>query len=507
MASGALRRAATRALTILGVVALVGGATLSRVYRPLFDSDAFADRIEESLSDTRVSDYLAEEITDAVLREKPDLSAVHPVLRSAAVAVVSSDAFRSIVHVTARRVHATVMSKGGNDLLLSVPDIDVILRGALESASPTVAARIPQRMSTVIGRLGGSPARRFILDLWEAGRSLSRAARLGVLVGLLSMLLGIVLAPRRVDALRRVSLDLVMAGVLLLLLLPVGRSLTSTIPTAPLARQAVAGLFDTFARGIGRLGLGFAGVGLVLSAAVQSLSRRAWPGEAARAAGAWLAHPPSSAFQRFLRVALFLAAGLGTLFNPSTALTAVALAAGATVAFIGLQELFGLVLYALPEERPAAGARGLWPRLVIIALAAAVALAIIWLARPSEPVVAKLSRGCNGEERLCDARLDEVVFAGTHNSMGSVDAPDFMFPQQERSLAGQLEDGVRAFLIDVYAGVPVSGRVKTELSGESVPLRKIETELGPDGMQGVSIQWLSWKSEPAVPPRCTAQES
>jgi hypothetical protein len=39
---------------------------------------------------------------------------------------------------------------------------------------------------------------------------------------------------------------------------------------------------------------------------------------------------------------------------------------------------------------------------------------------------------CNGYRELCDRRLNEVVFAGTHNSMGAADIPDWMFANQER---------------------------------------------------------------------------
>ena len=480
----ALRRAATRTLTALGVVALVGGVVLGQVRRGLFDSDAFADRVEQSLSDQRVAGYVAEEITRTVLREKPDLVAVHPVLRSTALAVVSSDAFRSVVHVTARRVHATVVSKGGRDFLLSVPDVDVILRGALESANPTLAARIPPKVSTVIAELGGSPASRLILEFWEAGRHLTWAALAGVLIGLALIAAGIVLAPRRSEAFRWLALDLVLAGLFLVLALAEGSAIASSIPLNPLAKQAAAGLFDAFTTGLGRLGLGFGGIGLVFSAAAQSLVGRAWPAEAARAARFWILHPPQAAWQRFLRGTLFLAAGLWTAFEPDRAVTMLAVATGAVLAFLGLQELFGLMLRALPEERDAPGElKGFRPHAVIVTAAGALTLAIAWLSRPSEPVIARVSHGCNGDERLCAARLDEVVFPGTHNSMGSVDVSGWMFPQQERGVAGQLEDGVRAFLIDVYAGIPVSGRVKTELSGEAATMRAMERAVGTEGVQ------------------------
>jgi hypothetical protein len=68
---------------------------------------------------------------------------------------------------------------------------------------------------------------------------------------------------------------------------------------------------------------------------------------------------------------------------------------------------------------------------------------------------------CNGAAALCARRVDEVTFPGTHNSMSAADRPDWLFPQQERGIAGQLADGIRALLVDVHPGAPVGGRVRT----------------------------------------------
>src|SRR4029079_816044 len=102
----------------------------------------------------------------------------------------------------------------------------------------------------------------------------------------------------------------------------------------------------------------------------------------------------------------------------------------------------------------------------ILLVAGAVAVAIAWLGRPREHAIVRMAAGCNGDQRLCAKRLDQVVFAGTHNAMSAADRSGWMFAAQERDLAAQLGDGVRAFLIDVHGGVPVSGRVKTEMSSE-----------------------------------------
>lgn len=58
--------------------------------------------------------------------------------------------------------------------------------------------------------------------------------------------------------------------------------------------------------------------------------------------------------------------------------------------------------------------------------------------------------GCNGWLALCDRAYDEVAYATTHNAMSNEDAGWF-FPNQHHGVAWQLEDGVRALMLDVHA--------------------------------------------------------
>jgi hypothetical protein len=57
---------------------------------------------------------------------------------------------------------------------------------------------------------------------------------------------------------------------------------------------------------------------------------------------------------------------------------------------------------------------------------------------------------CNGSAALCDRPFDQVVLAGSHNSMSSA-ADGFQAPNQQVGIAAQLRDGIRAFLVDTYA--------------------------------------------------------
>lgn len=56
---------------------------------------------------------------------------------------------------------------------------------------------------------------------------------------------------------------------------------------------------------------------------------------------------------------------------------------------------------------------------------------------------------CNGFEELCDRKLFEVLLPGTHNAMSN-EADEFIGPNQTHGLRRQLDDGIRAMLLDTY---------------------------------------------------------
>jgi hypothetical protein len=56
---------------------------------------------------------------------------------------------------------------------------------------------------------------------------------------------------------------------------------------------------------------------------------------------------------------------------------------------------------------------------------------------------------CNGYENLCDRRFNEVVFPAAHNAMSNSD-DGWIAADQVHGMARQLQDGIRAMLIDTY---------------------------------------------------------
>jgi hypothetical protein len=60
-----------------------------------------------------------------------------------------------------------------------------------------------------------------------------------------------------------------------------------------------------------------------------------------------------------------------------------------------------------------------------------------------------------------------------------------MFPNQSADIRRQLEDGIRAFLIDAHYGEPVGDKVLTDLTNEKSAMTKYEAAIGKEGMDAV----------------------
>ena len=64
-------------------------------------------------------------------------------------------------------------------------------------------------------------------------------------------------------------------------------------------------------------------------------------------------------------------------------------------------------------------------------------------------LVAKSNSQCNGYESLCSKKYNEVAYLTTHNAFSSFE-DGFYLPNQNLNISTQLNQGVRAFMLDVY---------------------------------------------------------
>ena len=82
---------------------------------------------------------------------------------------------------------------------------------------------------------------------------------------------------------------------------------------------------------------------------------------------------------------------------------------------------------------------------------------------------------------MCLEPLNQVVFAGSHNSMSS-SAYNFFGAEHTVSIPEQLNLGARALLIDAYYGYKDNGIVRTNLAG-GANRADIQREFGNDAVK------------------------
>jgi len=481
-----IRRVAAELLISLGVILLSLAAVLSVARRALLFPDNFADHLASSLADPRVASFAADRITDGVLKANPDLTAFRPLILGTARGAVSSSSFQALVRTAARSAHASLFTQGGRNVILSVPDVGVLLKSALAHANPALAEKVPSRVQAVVASIGQRRLDQYVVRLAQVAR-MSAWATLAVFCGGgLVALVGVSVASSRRRALMRLGLDLIVAGIVLLVLMPAGRAAVGLVPHGELAREAAKGLWDAFAGALRTWGLVLGGIGLVIQTAGHSLLARFDPQESGRRLLAWMGNPPGGARARLVRGIVLVMAGALAIVRPADAVAVVVVLVGGGLALLGLREIFEITFRAGQEADalasaaggPSAKVRGA----IVLVLATGFVAAIVVLGRPPAAVARLESGACNGASELCSRRLDEVVFPATHNSMSAADIPNWLFPQQEKGIPTQLEDGIRALLFDVHNGIPVEGAVKTDLATELGSREKFDKAVGKEGV-------------------------
>jgi hypothetical protein len=475
------------ACLVIGAVCFALGAVSFVLSRNLFDPVTFGRRAADSLSDPGVEAYTADLVTGRIIHRQPDLIAFRPMLVSAAENVVSGRAFRSVVERAATQAHRAVFSEGSRQVLLSLPDLNALIQDVLSHASPALAAKIPKSLDSTFARAANSNAVSIALRLARAGRRLRWGWLLFFAVALGLHILALWLAPDRQRAMVRAGIGLIVAGLVVAGLVAVN-PLAGIWVHDPKALGLVRGLWRAYLGDLSRWGLLFAGLGVLVASGASSFLERIDPFEQLSRLARTLAVPPGTRARRFVwGLGIFLS-GCFMFSFPALALSCAAVAIGVCVAYTGSRELFRLFLETLGtlEERvsdlqpkvrrPRARAAALMGGLVL-SLGAAW---FVWRNPAAIPATASTVLACNGFPELCDRRVDQVVFPGTHNAMSNQEAPGWMFPHHEAGMPQMLRDGIRALLVDVHYGFAGGARIKTDMSTEP-NAEKIKQGIGADG--------------------------
>jgi hypothetical protein len=486
------RGVASVALVILGAVLLLGGVVAHYLRTQVLDQDAFADRAVAALEDDGVRTVVRREIVvNLIDRGSTDLVAARPLLESVVDAVMQSRPFQGVFRKAAVETNRVFFVRDRRNALFDLSDAVQLVRFALRSVSPKMADAVPRNVETDLVTLRRGDF---------AGTTLAFADRvriLGIVLPLTALLLfaaAIVLASDRRVAVLRCGVAVGTSAALLAVVLVVlrARTLAGVVGEDELTdaevQDAVGGLLDAFLGDLVSGALLLALGGLVIGAAAAALDPEDVERPLTRLRHR-VAAEPRSAWGRALRGAGALALGVFVVLHATLALEVGAIAAGAVLVFFGAGELLALIqrgrVSAAAEERSRRRALAVAGAAGAVCVAALVTVVLIATGGGRDETRATASTGrqgaCNGSVSLCDLRLNEVVFAGTHNSFSAADSPGWYISNQRRTIPRQLRDGIRLFLIDPHWGVEdEKGRVRTDFDSEARDRNKVAKSLPPD---------------------------
>ena len=470
---------------VVGGLCLALGVVGSTISHSMINDRVFGDRAAASLDNPGVAAFVADRVTTGVLQESPDLTAVRPLILVTVRELIALAPMRILVRAAARSSHQAVFAEGTRRIALSVPDVGLLLKEALERVSPEVAAGIPEEFRTRLATMGSGPATSFVLQAWQFRRLLTWLIRGFLVIGVLLVVAGVILTTNRYRGLVVSGMVFLAAGLGVVSLLPLGTLAIGSAIEDQLVRGAVQGLWHVFLYDLATWGILLGGLGMVLGAAgssvLEDFTPLSWLMERAR-----IMAQPATKSRLVTRAAVLVGAGTFAVWQPGLTLRALVVLAGLTVALTGARDLFRLVIIREPSVGRDIVLTGSGKALLFTAVTTVlvVALVAVWLLlrSPALPPASTLVTGCNGHLELCTRPVNEVVFPGAHNAMSNAEIDDWMFPHHPRNIRHQLRDGVRALLLDVHYGFPGAARIKTDLDGMRQTMEAVEEVVGAEGM-------------------------
>lgn len=483
-----------RRLTILGLLALFALAlTIATVAlyaeRTLFDSGAFADRVEVALEEDTVAREVAGTLTEEIVEAKPDLIAVQPLIGGVAEQVVGGSAFRALVGRAAFEAHAAVFDGKRDSAVLIVGNSALLVTQALDATRPELARRLPRELETTLASISDGPIGRAFVDLAQTAERIELLVwiALAFALALLAGALAATPVGGRSTTVARAGWAVGAVGALLVVAVQVGSLVVGGFGETDQRIAALRAVWGVFFGDLAVWGFALAAIGLVVLAAATSGADEPTLARRARAFALRAATRPRGTPLRALRVVGLLVLGVLIAVEPIEALRLLALGAGLFVIALGVDEL--MVIAPRPPAAQRTGGSGGQPDagtvggpsvrpyagLIASAIVAVVVLGAVGVSAatddsPPEP-------GCNGAVKLCERRLDEIAIPATHNSMSSPQ-DGFLLPNQETGIAAQLRGGIRGLLIDMHIGAQTPRGVYTLLKEGGKSRAKIEEAIG-----------------------------
>jgi hypothetical protein len=488
---GEIRGTLSVVLVVLAAISAVAGGVALYLRSEIVEPQSFANRSVDALDNDDVRSVVSREIVVQLIDQgSTDLVSARPVLESVTAFVIRSDAFKRVFRNAAIQGNRVMFAREGSDAVFDVSNAGTVVTETLRSVAPDVARRIPPDTDATLLEM----RRRSFAT--QTLRVADDVRFLGIVLPLLALVLAagaIAVAPDRRGAITRLGIALGTGAALLVIALIVIEAYIgahiygSDELTDEDVRNAFHGLWDVYLGDLTTWAVGLGALSLVVAAASASLLRPFDAGATIERLTA-LARPPERSGWRVLHGLAVLAIGIFVVLEPTLAVSMIAVVAGALLAYYGTGEIISAVRLRgrRSEERArrnlvVSGAVG-----GAVVLAAIGAVVVLASSGGEDDARAGPVDTCNGYKQLCNRRLDEVVFAGTHNAMSSADSKGWLLANQRRTIQRQLRDGIRLFLIDPHYGVEDrTGKVRTDFGAERRNLNRVGKKLTPQALAAV----------------------
>lgn len=487
------RGAISVTLVVLASISFLVGGVVLYAREEIVSTPAFADRAVDALAEPQVQSAVSREITVQLLEPGlPDAVAARPAVQAAVRLAIGTPAFRSVFRLAAVHAHRLVFSRGRN-AVFDIADAGSVVSSALKTLAPKIAAQIPARTDAVLLTLRRRGFADTTLNVADTIRVLGWVLPF-VALALYAAAIAVARDRRRAITRSAVGLGLVTVAFAIFLELLRRYAVAHVFGSGELSnadvRGAVDELWGAFFDDLMTWTLAFAAAAWLLAAASSSMLAPYSAAALIRRSREFLASPKSN-WVRGLQGAIALVVGIFVILKPTLSLRVLAVACGCLLVYFGFGELLTVSAPAqqrvrhrrLPSRRLAIGFGGAGAAVVAGIIVAAVLTG-------ASPTQAASTATCDGYAQLCNRRLDEVAFAGTHNSMSAADSPGWYIANQDRNIAQQLNDGIRAFKISTHYGTEdSSGFVHTNLTSENAELNRVAQKLIPDAR--ASLQRVS----------------
>ena len=491
-----MRHVSGRALLVAASIALfLGGITLY-ARAAILDAREFSDRATATLENDEVRQIISQRLVDEAIEQgSAELIQARPLLEAAVAGALDTGAFQAVFQRAAQNVHTLLFERQRGSIVLDLADAGIVVVNALRAIAPKVAREVPKETEGVLIDLSD---RQFATRMLDIG---AQVRFLGILLPLLAIALfvgSVLVSTDRRRALVEVGFAVAIVAGLIVIGLIVAKAIVLSNIESEESREAASVAWDSFLGDLRVLSLGVGALGIVFAATAASVIVRDevedWVDRLHRV----VTTQPKSPAWRLARALAIAGVSLFVILNPTYAVQVAVVILGGYGLFFGVGEMLQVLA---PPRRGGLGSRDIdldldidLPRITprAVAFAGAITLVVVTtvifiagedevpppVQRPDRPVTV-----CNGHEALCGRRVNEVTFAGTHNSMSAGDERGWYFPAQRGGLRQQLDDGIRALLIDTHYGIrDKQGRVRTDLQREGTNKQKIIDAIGERGL-------------------------